>query len=160
MTDKELNIEIAKLCGIKPRKYWRYFTDAERTSGPFRIATKVQAELNRAAELQFYKEFNSGQDWSIGEVEEYDEYFEPDYCNSRDEIYDEIMEKPFSWKCNFVKILQSVMGALNGGQIRADWLVFASTRHLCEAFVQTYKEMKNSEVLAVEYPCDFTNKGN
>lgn len=74
--DKELNQRICEWLGIKPRRRWRVFYDAERLHGSCDMSTREDALRRIAIEKENAEQFGILSDYEFSEPEEYDDWSE------------------------------------------------------------------------------------
>lgn len=87
MTDREINIKLAKFAGCKPRLLWKYDLDSTGEHWAGGYCYKEDAERNKALAIN---------DWLleeeiklVGVVHQYEDWGHiPDYCNDISEMYD------------------------------------------------------------------------
>lgn len=78
MNPSEINQAIAEALGIKPKRMWRVWYDAERQHGSICIPTFKEAIERKAKELESAQRLNYQVE--VSEPEEYDEWEDaPDY---------------------------------------------------------------------------------
>lgn len=135
MTPEQQRIAIARECGIKPQRMWRYWYNSERTHGSVCFRTKEQAAHQRHVDIS-----NGcyGWDTSISAPEEYDEWGDaPDYLNDLNACHEMEQAMDREQAAAYHDFLRESTPSCATMKCWADrWTYHANAAQRCEAFLR------------------------